>query len=89
MLCSQDLPVRAGQGEHRAVRAIHQHGIGFGGALLAQRIAVVPDRAGVGSRFGCGNCSHTSTLRTGERAPFPRTRALLPGRLASMSARRV
>jgi len=63
------LPVLAGQGEHRAVRAVHEHRIGFGGTLLAQRIAVVPDRAGVGPRIGCGNCSHASTLRTGgERA---------------------
>ncbi|GJO05980.1 hypothetical protein NJB1728216S_41490 [Mycobacterium marinum] len=47
------------------MRAVHQHGAGFSGALFAERIAVVPDCAGVGTRIRSGNCGHTTTLRSG------------------------
>ena len=50
------LPVAAGELEHGPMRAIHHHGVVHRGALLTERVAVVPDRTGVGSRFGGGNC---------------------------------
>jgi hypothetical protein len=50
------LAAAARQLEHRAMRAVHDHGLVNGGALLTERVAVVPDGAGVGPRFGGGNC---------------------------------
>jgi hypothetical protein len=38
------------------MRAVHDHGLINGGALLTERVAVVPDGAGVGPRFRGGNC---------------------------------
>ncbi len=55
MVCSQLLPVAAGQREHGPVRAVHHDGLVDGGALLAERVAVVPDGTGVGSGVGGGN----------------------------------
>ena len=63
MLCSQVCRSAPVSVSTRAVRPVHQRGTGFGGALLAERIAVMPDGAGVGAGFRGGNCGHTSTLR--------------------------
>ena len=38
------------------MRAVHYHGLVHRGALLSERVAVMPDGAGVGSRVGGGNC---------------------------------
>lgn len=57
------LPIATVEGEHGAVRAIHQHGIGLPRALLAQRVAVMPDRTRVGSGVWGRDCGHTTTLR--------------------------
>ena len=48
-------------------------GVGWFGqtALLAHRVAVVPDGAGVGSGFGCGNCAHTSSLASAPTSLLP------------------
>jgi hypothetical protein len=45
----------AGQGKGGAVRAVDDHGAVGGGALFAERVAVVPHRPDVRS-FGDGNC---------------------------------
>ena len=50
------LPVAAGQRQHGAVRAVDHDGFVGGRALLAERVAVMPDGAGVGSGVGRGNC---------------------------------
>ena len=55
-LCNQAFPIAARQGKHRPMRAVHHHGLVGRGALLAERVAVVPDGAGVGTRVGGGNC---------------------------------
>jgi hypothetical protein len=38
------------------VGSVDDHDAVEGGPLLAQRIPVVPDGAGVGSGIGCGHC---------------------------------
>ena len=50
------LPLASGQREHRAMRAVHHHRLVLRGPLLAERVAVMPDGAGVGSGVGRGNC---------------------------------
>jgi 4-amino-4-deoxychorismate lyase len=55
--------VLAGQFQHGSVRTVHDHdGLGRG-ALLAERVAVVPYGACIGGRVWCVNCGHGSTLR--------------------------
>ena len=41
-------PVGSGQREHGTVGPVHHDGVVGGGALLAERVTVVPDRAGIG-----------------------------------------
>jgi len=53
-------PRRSGQLQHRAVRAIHHDGGSLRGALLAERVAEMPDGAGVWCGFWCGNSGHTA-----------------------------
>ena len=54
MVCSQLLAVVAGQREHGAVGTVHHDGAVGGGPLFAERVAVVPDGAGVGPVSGAG-----------------------------------
>ena len=49
-------PLTSGQHQRRPVRTIHHDGFVGRRALLAERIAVVPDGAGVGSGVGRGYC---------------------------------
>ena len=49
-------PLAAGQRERRAVRAVDHDGFVCRRPLLAERVAVMPDGAGVGSGVGRGNC---------------------------------
>ena len=65
------LAVVAGELDGRAVAAVHDDGLGGGGTLLPERVAVVPDGAGVGSGFGCGNCAHTSSLASAPTSLLP------------------
>jgi hypothetical protein len=44
--------IECSQGDDGAVRAVDQHGIVLGGPLLAQGIAVMPHRPGVGGILG-------------------------------------
>ncbi len=46
--------VGSGQRDDGPMRAVHHHRIVLGGALLAERVAVVPHRSGVGGGIGCG-----------------------------------
>ncbi|SHV43603.1 Uncharacterised protein [Mycobacteroides abscessus subsp. abscessus] len=65
------LAVVAGELDGRAVAAVHDDGFGGGGTLLPERIAVMPDGAGVGSRFGGGNCAHASSLASAPTSLLP------------------
>jgi hypothetical protein len=48
-------PVGSGECDDRTVRAIDNDGIVLGAALLTERIAVMPDRAGIGGIVRCGD----------------------------------
>ena len=47
--------VGSGHRDDRPVRAVHHHRIVFGGSLLGERVAVVPDCAGIGGVVGGGH----------------------------------
>jgi hypothetical protein len=49
------LALGAGERDHRPMRAIDDDGPGGRGPLFAERVAVVPDCAGVGPGFGGRN----------------------------------
>ena len=48
-------PLGAGQRQHAAVGAVDDDGIGGGGTLFTERIAVMPDGTGIGSGIGGGH----------------------------------
>ena len=78
------LAVVAGERQHGPVRAVDHDGCVGGRALLAERIAVVPDGAGVGSGLGRGNCRHVlnfTALRFLPMASEPAVVVTLDGEL--------
>ena len=73
-------PVGSGQRDDRAVGPVDHDGAVLGGALLAERITVVPDRSGVGRVLrGRGRLTHINSTEPGQYAvtPCPGSHAVL------------